>query len=105
MSREVFEQLKLITREKEPLKTVVANGDSFTTNKTTEFELQLKGLSNNGFHIEPYLFEHCNHDVILGGDFVFPNNCVLDYKNKLVICGSKMLKWTGYEEETEKTLD
>ncbi|WUR02435.1 endoplasmic reticulum membrane-associated oxidoreductin (ERO1) [Vairimorpha necatrix] len=104
ISESLAKKLNLPLRENKAIRTVIANGEVITSNKSTEFEIKFEGVNKN-YTIKPYIFDKCMHDIILGGDFLFGNNCILDYKNKVVMCDNKLIKFIEYKEIEEKTLD
>ncbi|WUR04938.1 endonuclease [Vairimorpha necatrix] len=93
--------LIVIVREDKPLKIVTVTNENLKINSVVDTVVRLKGLKKE-FNVVLYVLEKSVVDVILGNEFIFSNEIVLNFKKNTIRIGSETINILG-ENEKEGT--
>ncbi|KAF9761302.1 Transposon Tf2-6 polyprotein [Nosema granulosis] len=100
-------KLGLILKEATEITTVFGNGHTEHTNQSVDLEIRLESI-NVSILESLYVLERLPEDILLGNDFLFNNEIVLDYKNRVILVQNKPIAMIGREnihpDEMDKIL-
>ncbi|KAF9756154.1 Retrovirus-related Pol polyprotein from transposon opus [Nosema granulosis] len=104
IGRETVKALNLTIIEVTQITTVFGNGHTEKTNRTVDVEIQLKGIGRK-IKESLYILDHPPETILLGNEFLFNNELVLDYKNRIILIDENVIPMIGKETINPDDMD
>ncbi|KAF9760669.1 Transposon Tf2-6 polyprotein [Nosema granulosis] len=101
---DTVKKLKLELIEAEKITTIFGNGHTENTNHVVELEILLKDHNITLFE-KLYVLEKLPENILLGNDFLFNNEIVLDYKNRVIFVKNQPIDMLGRDEIHPEEMD
>ncbi|KAF9760600.1 Transposon Tf2-6 polyprotein, partial [Nosema granulosis] len=83
IDKKLVEKINLNEFETEPLEILTANGGYVKLTKKTTLSLTICGLERK-FTVDFYILDKCVEEVIIGNEFIFNNNAILDFNRNVL---------------------
>ncbi|KAF9761712.1 hypothetical protein NGRA_2437 [Nosema granulosis] len=104
IGKETVKALGLTVIEAAQITNVFGNGHTEKTRETVEVEIQLKGIQRL-IKENLYVLDHLPEAILLGNEFLFNNELLLDYKNRVVVIDEKVIPMIGKETINPDEMD
>ncbi|KAF9760824.1 Transposon Tf2-6 polyprotein [Nosema granulosis] len=104
IKNDTVKELGLQLREVETITTVFGNGKTERINHAVEVDISLKGF-DRPVKEELYVLDSLPEDILLGNEFLFNNELVLDYKHRVIIMDKKIIPMKGNDEKYIDEID
>lgn len=101
IGKHTAEKLGLTFIEEEEITTIFGNSNTEVTRNTVDVEIKIEGLERL-LKENLYILDSLPEAILLGNEFLFNNELVLDYKNRVVMISDKMIPMIGREMKLRK---